>query len=465
MINQKSLKLFFAISALLVLPSCRFQAMSIGNSAALDSESEIYGADSDCIREIPDLYISPIRTDADLDLMDDSWELWNQLDPENPDDAEFDVDGDGFSNLEEYQVDTDPNLARYNPGVIEVTTVGFDCFYTAEIGYINSDNLLDILIHDPSTGYLPPVLDFVMIQQQDHSFALEDAKNYEIPELISIQPALVLANLNGDTSQDIALVGLSSYIPEVEDQIIFGEIGEIIVRGIHLDVVPYNHKELDSETTSFFYELHQWRISQDFFDSNARIIAMVPEILELGWVLDENEPAVDDCDVGLTRCFVVLADENDPVNSNIESALSIEYLSLPYKVELSDHINNPNELDYFFQVKAVFSEVSEVNILDYSHFDQEALHLAKNDLLQVLHGGVLFYPSAKASRIYRILEEQLGSSVFFNSYLTPYWGVYDKNIEFKYIGNDSILGAIQGILSLIADRFVRVPDTYLQEIE
>lgn len=456
--SRKSLIIVVAISALLLSSACHFETKYIEKNLEFSLDSGIQGADSDCSRPNPYLYIEPIRDDMDLDSMDDSWELWNQLDPENPNDAELDVDGDGYSNLEEYQADTDPNAARYNPGVIEVTTLGFDCFYTAEMGHINDDQLLDILIRDPIEGYLPVVRDFVMIQQQDHSFVLEDAGNYEIPELTSIQSALVLANLNGDTSQDIALLGLSNYIPEVNDQIVFSAAGEVIGRGIHLDVIPFRHKDLDSEFLSFFQQLYEWTISQDYFNANARITATVPGVLDLEWVSDENESATDDCGAGLTRCFFVLADEKDPA-SPIESTHSIEYLSSPYEIEISDNENDPNEPDYNFQVKVVFSEEFSFEVKDYSHFSQEALYLARNELLQVLHQGVMFYPSGEASQIYRVLEEQLGSSVFFHSYLTPYWGVYNTNVEFEHLGERNILGSIQGVLSLVSERFIRAPDT------
>ena len=46
--------------------------------------------------------------DKDYDGMDDEWEKRYGLDPYNPDDAYADDDGDGLSNLEEYESGTDP---------------------------------------------------------------------------------------------------------------------------------------------------------------------------------------------------------------------------------------------------------------------------------------------------------------------------------------------------------------------
>ena len=50
-------------------------------------------------------------TDDDNDGMPDSWEIENGLDPLDAADASLDPDGDGLTNLEEYQGATDPNVS------------------------------------------------------------------------------------------------------------------------------------------------------------------------------------------------------------------------------------------------------------------------------------------------------------------------------------------------------------------
>ncbi|MBT4819992.1 MAG: hypothetical protein HON70_30055, partial [Lentisphaerae bacterium] len=51
-------------------------------------------------------------TDTDLDGMTDAWELANDLDPTDPNDATADSDGDGLNNLYEYLTSRDPNTAE-----------------------------------------------------------------------------------------------------------------------------------------------------------------------------------------------------------------------------------------------------------------------------------------------------------------------------------------------------------------
>jgi hypothetical protein len=47
-------------------------------------------------------------TDTDMDGMPDEWELMNGLNPNDPADANGDINGDGYTNIEKYINGIDP---------------------------------------------------------------------------------------------------------------------------------------------------------------------------------------------------------------------------------------------------------------------------------------------------------------------------------------------------------------------
>lgn len=65
-------------------------------------------SDGDEVSESTD----PTRTDSDFDGLPDSWEVLHGLNPSNPADAATDPDNDGYTNLEEFQLGKNPNLAE-----------------------------------------------------------------------------------------------------------------------------------------------------------------------------------------------------------------------------------------------------------------------------------------------------------------------------------------------------------------
>lgn len=69
-----------------------------------DTDTDVFQPDED-----PTTITDPLNPDTDGDGMPDGWEVGNNLDPLT-DDASLDPDGDGLTNLEEYQNGTDPNL-------------------------------------------------------------------------------------------------------------------------------------------------------------------------------------------------------------------------------------------------------------------------------------------------------------------------------------------------------------------
>ncbi|HHC23974.1 MAG TPA: hypothetical protein ENK58_00965, partial [Desulfobacterales bacterium] len=83
-------------------------------------------------------YVKIRQTDMDMDAdddgMSDSFEFWHGLDPSNPDDATGDRDEDGLTNLEEYEIGTNPNLEDTDD---DGMTDGYE-----------ADNGLDPLVYD-----------------------------------------------------------------------------------------------------------------------------------------------------------------------------------------------------------------------------------------------------------------------------------------------------------------------------
>lgn len=60
-----------------------------------------------------------VVVDADGDGMPDDWEKRYGLNPDDAGDANLDKDGDGFTNLEEYQAGTDPTNAKSHPDYLD----------------------------------------------------------------------------------------------------------------------------------------------------------------------------------------------------------------------------------------------------------------------------------------------------------------------------------------------------------
>ncbi|CAM2009204.1 hypothetical protein [Acanthopleuribacter pedis] len=80
-------------------------------------------SDGDGIRDGDEVHTyntNPLSTDTDGDSMPDGFEIRWGLDPRT-DDTEGDLDGDGFTNLAEYEAGTNPRSARSYPGATDIT--------------------------------------------------------------------------------------------------------------------------------------------------------------------------------------------------------------------------------------------------------------------------------------------------------------------------------------------------------
>ena len=414
-----------------------------------------------------------IIVDLDNDLIDDYWEDAFRLNPLESADSYLDLDGDGYSNLEEFEAGTNPREIRSYPGITKITSQGFDCFYTAGVGMVNNDNLIDIVIRDPSEGILPMIRDVVLIQQPDKSFVLHDAHDFQLPDTIAINETILLVELNGDSAMDLALLGLSDYIPGVNDQILFAPTCHLCSYQ-DLGEMPQAHAGLGQAEVSFFNDLSQWVNSfhgvEDYFEDNATVVASVPQLVDLSWAADAEGSVISSeypistsltseyCEDSIARCSNVVADESDYNGENIYETLSVAYTPDAYQISIVDKDNNPNERDVYFLVKSEFSMEDEVSIRDYSEFNEEAVYLAKNEFKTILESGVMWFPSIESENIYNILSKNLGGvQVFPDSYEAPNFSKY-RAIEWGDVRTRNIAGSIQAVLHFVAVRYTRYPD-------
>ncbi|MFC1749398.1 hypothetical protein ACFL2V_11400, partial [Pseudomonadota bacterium] len=82
-----------------------FYTSTVPSSGNLIVDASIYSYEA----QIANAFIFGAMDDNDGDIVDDNWETANGLNPNDGSDATLDNDGDGLSNLGEYQNHTDPN--------------------------------------------------------------------------------------------------------------------------------------------------------------------------------------------------------------------------------------------------------------------------------------------------------------------------------------------------------------------
>ncbi|WP_159105269.1 M4 family metallopeptidase [Shewanella marina] len=115
-----------------------------GNDAGFDPDSDgltnieefnaltnphLADSDSDGLTDKAELVqykTSPIYADTDKDGMSDGWEVQHQLLPLDKRDANQDIDQDGFTNLVEFVLATDPRNAKQKPELIRQKTYSFE---------------------------------------------------------------------------------------------------------------------------------------------------------------------------------------------------------------------------------------------------------------------------------------------------------------------------------------------------
>ncbi|MHA1617134.1 MAG: FG-GAP-like repeat-containing protein [Candidatus Njordarchaeales archaeon] len=110
----------------------------IGTNATTQDTDGDGLSDSD---ELFTYHTDPIVNDTDMDGMPDGWEVKYHLDPLNPADNATDIDGDGLTNLEEYNHGTDPRKVDTDgDGMPDGWEVKYHLDPLKKDGYMDPDN-------------------------------------------------------------------------------------------------------------------------------------------------------------------------------------------------------------------------------------------------------------------------------------------------------------------------------------
>ena len=419
-----------------------------GSAASLTVTVQLPDADSDGIPDADD-------PDDDNDGMSDLWELGADLDPTNSSDARLDDDNDGYNNLAEYNAGTDPNWAESHPDQIPAVSFGFNDNFIVQKGRIDSDALDDLLIRDPTPRTLPGISDFVLIKNSEGGFDLEDADEYTIGNpLTDISSIAEVADVNGDGSKDLILVGLGNHFTGSSDWIVYGNTDRQYA-------IPQTHTNIPDLTTKFFRELSGWVDNANYFEDNLPKVAKVATrsfLLDAegdivtGENSDETQSGASgssgencfegslcgvlgdpvctefniDCDYftgdrndiyGLSFTQVPSGDRNiiygqwatDPCASG---QFVCDYGSESYVVSIRDAVDDPAQENVTVGIRTTFDASERVTVRDFSGYNPDAYALYRDYLPAVRSSGAVQPGSPAALMIAGTLEAYLGTTVF-----------------------------------------------------
>jgi PKD repeat protein len=99
-----------------------------------------------------DLLADYLDDDDDGDGMSDEWEISNRLNPLDPSDALLDSDGDGLTNLDEFQNNTDPKSFEFEGHILSavlvvvviISLVGYVIFFSKSKKKVSENPLINI---------------------------------------------------------------------------------------------------------------------------------------------------------------------------------------------------------------------------------------------------------------------------------------------------------------------------------
>ena len=434
----------FACTGTVASPDC-------GPAANITVTVEIPDNDNDGIPDATD-------PDDDNDGMTDVWEMENGLNSLNASDATLDADNDNHNNLAEFNAGSDPNWNLSKPGSIPVLAAGFNNSYTVQRGLVNSDQLQDLLIQDPTSGILPAVSKFVLIQQAEGGFSMESTDAHTLPsasQLTSIDQVIQLHDLNADGVTDMLLFELDEHIDGAKDQIIYANYDDLYT-------VPNKHVGVSDKLYKFFEQVSGWINDEDYFQDNARQV-MVPELDSVSFLYnsdgdlftgensDETQTRTEctsdvcfDDDLECTGftlapifCVVVYGDIGDigglgaSGNPCSVVAFSCGYGTDTYDVGVEDAHDDPNQANVYAVVEVEFHDTSTIAVPDYSGFDPKALDLVTELFAPVRDAGTIVPGSVEAIEIASTLEGYLKTTIFAGGLETEDSGVFPEIGEYS----------------------------------
>lgn len=375
-----------------------------------------------------------VLPDTDGDGMHDAWELNNRLDPDDAADAQHDDDGDGHSNLEEFTARTDPQWDDSHPNSVPELQLGFNSSYTVQVGRINAgDALNDILVRNPTSGILPSVSDFVMIQKRGGGFEIKalTAEHYKMPiALTDISSKATVVDINGDGAKDLILSGLASgiaAIPGANDQIVYGNYRERYT-------IPERKVSFAPEVKKFFKELSAWVDDNKYFIKNAPKVN-VPKVIGIDYLRDAQNniiarrqgggteislrgaaspegcfdgvcgPIDRECRTsGSFFCYVFTGDPSDLAtaisgSSCASAGITCTYSPTSHVVAVEDAADNPTEDNYEIIVKLRYSPTLKVSVRDFSAFNQDSYMLATRYLQPLKADDNFLVPATNEAEI------------------------------------------------------------------
>lgn len=136
--------------------------------------------------------------------------------------------------------------------------------FQARIGDANYDGRSDIYIQRVSGGAANNgvLSETILVQQPNKTFSVLAATGYQLSTASSwpvIAPAIRMDDMNADGYVDVALKGLSAFIPGVHDQLIFSSGIPYSGQGLHVT-------SIDDEMTKFFRDVYEFIFDRNYFN-------------------------------------------------------------------------------------------------------------------------------------------------------------------------------------------------------